>query len=233
MQTALFNNKKVYANEIQTNIKGCLCSCCNQPVVFKKGAVKIAHFAHKSVSTCPLSENESAEHLHIKTNIYNSLKKYSFIKNLEMEKYLKESIADIYYEKNGIKYAVEIQLSNLTREKIEERVNRYNKKNIHVLWVHSYEQFLNRIDLNSKKISLKDWEKWLTIMNFGKLYLWKKEDKIIPVSFNKVKLSNGEYSKKTKTIKSEEIKSLALESFGVIKEAWNSFPEAKIIKFKK
>jgi competence protein CoiA len=233
MQTALFNNKKVYANEIENSITGCFCSCCNQPVIFKKGAVKIAHFAHKSISNCPLSENESEEHLFIKTSIYNSLKKYSFIENLEMEKYLKESIADIYYEKNGIKYAIEIQLSNLTREKIAERVNRYNNRNIHVLWVHSYEQFLNRIDLISKTISLKDWEKWLTIMNYGKLYLWKKEDKIIPVSFSKINLSNGEESKRTRKIKSEEIKSIALDSFGVIKEEWNNFPEAKIIKFKK
>lgn len=232
MESALKNGIKHYAFETESS-EGFVCACCNQSVFLKKGMIKRAHFSHKNLGKCLFSENESEEHIKIKHAIFNSLKTFSFIKNLEMEKYLNNCVADIYFEKNNIKYAVEIQLSIQTREKMIERTEKYNKKDIHVIWIHSYEQFLNRIDLEDKSVSLKDWEKWLTAMNYGFLYLWKTGEKIIPVNFEKINKTDGFNFKSKRKIKSHGLKSLAMDFFGVKKDKFNDFPEAKILNFKK
>lgn len=233
MLSALLNNKKVYATESEKDSNQTyLCECCNSEVILKKGISKQHHFAHKIASTCIYTTNESEEHIKIKLELFNSLKKYSFIKNIEMEKYLGNSIADIYFEKNNQKIAIEIQLSNLTKEKLIERTLRYKEKGIHVIWIHSYNQFLNRINLEDKTICLKDWEKWLVSMNFGKLFLWKKEETLIPVTFEKI-FNNKEKLTKNRYIKSEIPRSIALHFFGIKKEEWNTLPEALILNYKK
>lgn len=233
MLSAIYKNQKVYAFETEKEEnKIFFCECCNSEVILKKGLSKLHHFAHKSNTECIYKTNESEEHLHIKEEIYKSLLNFNFIKNLEMEKFLGNAISDIYFEKNNQKIAVEIQLSNLTKEKIIERTLRYKEKDIHVIWIHSYKQFLNRINLEDKTICLKDWEKWLVSMNYGKLFLWKKEEKLIPVSFEKI-YNNHDKLTRNRYIKSEEIRSIALHFFGIKKEAWNILPEALILSYKK
>lgn len=231
MESSVYQGVKVYAFESEKEDFSdvLLCECCAQEVSFKKGNIKRPHFAHKSTSPCLFKENESEEHIEIKTSIFKGLRKYGFVENLVMEKFLGDCISDIYFEKNGLKYAVEIQLSEQTEAKIIERNAKYYEKGIHVIWVHSYKRFLERIDLSSKIVSLKSWERWLAAMNYGYLFLHMRDEAILPV-----KLSKASYlSHRERKVASGSIKSLAKDFFGVEKEAWEKFPALKIFQFRK
>lgn len=227
METAIFNNKKVNAFEFVKKEGELKCECCSSEVIFKNGNIIRAHFAHKNIGNCIYKENESEEHIIMKNSIYQGLRKYKFVENLEMEKYLGDCISDVYFEKGGMKYAVEIQLSDLTEQKIIERNMKYKEKGIHVLWVHSYKRFLNRVDLKKKEVKLKSYERWLATMNYGTIYLWKKEEYIIPVVVKRTNVRG------MRTVKSETSKSLALDFFGVKKEEFNGFPSLFIMRYRK
>lgn len=230
MESCLYKGIKVYAFESEKEdfYDILLCECCSQEVSFKKGNIKRPHFAHKTTSSCLFKENESEEHIAIKTSIFQGLRRYGFVEELVMEKFLGDCISDIYFEKNGLKYAVEIQLSELTESKIIERNAKYYEKGIHVIWVHSYKRFLERIDLSCKMVSLKAWERWLAAMNYGYMFLHWKEDVILPVKLSKTGLTHRE-----RNVTSGSLKSLAKDFFGVEKAAWEKFPALKIFQFRK
>lgn len=162
MITALnINNKKVLAFKTLKEEGPFFCSECNEEVVLKKGEVKLHHFAHKSSSTC-LHSGESFLHESIKYELYEKLNTSSFYSEVEIEKTIGSSRADVFAIKNGQSIAFEIQASSLTREKLKERTKKYSDKSIHTLWIIPYE-----------KISSKDWIKYVSFMYFGFLYVWK------------------------------------------------------------
>lgn len=227
MESAIFNNSKVYAFEFLRQSGELKCECCNTEVIFKKGEILRPHFAHKTNITCLYKENESDEHIEIKNSIFQSLRKYKFIENLEMEKFLGDCISDVYFEKNGLKYAVEIQLSDLTQAKIKERNLKYKEKGIHVLWVHSFQRFLSRVDLHKKIVKLKAYERWLSAMNYGHLYLWRRGEIILPVSMKKTSVHA------VRKLESKPERNLALDFFGIKKDEFGDFPSLFIMNFRK
>lgn len=98
------------------------CPGCGSPVRLRKGQVIRAHFAHVSLKNCQyFSENESAQHLQLKTGLYQWALKYS---KAELEKRLPEieQIADILLEE---KLALEVQCSSLAIERLQERTRSY------------------------------------------------------------------------------------------------------------
>ena len=60
------------------------CPACQSPVRLKNGRVMRPHFAHVALQDCKFySENESAEHLNLKAELYQSL---SQTESVEIEK---------------------------------------------------------------------------------------------------------------------------------------------------
>lgn len=205
-----------------------ICTYCKNEVILKKGDKKIHHFAHTSKSECP-HENESPEHMLIKTEIYKSLKKESNVKNCELEKSFGDNRPDLYAEINGTPVAIEIQLSHLSVEKIEERTLKYKEKGIYVLWVTSYNKFLERIDFQkNKEINIKVWEKWLHTMYIGQIFLWKKESTLIPVKLYPVSKKNGYNSSVRRRPVSRKPVRIEKDFFPVNKKQWQKYPAALI-----
>lgn len=119
------------------------CPHCKSKVTARKGKLKAHHFAHDSLKECPYSNKESAEHLGMKKNLFNSLtKRYSEVQ-IELEKsVVPNRIADmiIHGKKDLI---VEFQASPIKFSEIQSRTKDYNKGNYPVLWIFHVNRFSN------------------------------------------------------------------------------------------
>ncbi|MFE4036174.1 competence protein CoiA [Priestia sp. YIM B13489] len=119
------------------------CPHCKSKVTARKGKLKAHHFAHDSLKECPYSNKESAEHLGMKKNLFNSLtKRYSAV-HIELEKsVVPNRIADmiIHGEKDLI---VEFQASPIKFSEIQSRTKDYNKGNYPILWIFHVSRFSN------------------------------------------------------------------------------------------
>ncbi|MCS4487473.1 competence protein CoiA [Streptococcus sciuri] len=108
------------------------CPACKQPVRLKVGKVMRPHFAHISLKACHFySENESAEHLNLKAELYKSLSKKV---EVAVEHVLDEigQIADVWV---GNRLALEVQCSRLSEKRLIERSQAYHQSGIHVVWL--------------------------------------------------------------------------------------------------
>lgn len=119
------------------------CPHCKSKVTARKGKLKAHHFAHDSLKECPYSNKESAEHLGMKKNLFNSLtKRYSAVQ-IELEKsVVPNRIADmIVHGKEDL--IVEFQASPIKFSEIQSRTKDYNKGNYPVLWIFHVSRFSN------------------------------------------------------------------------------------------
>lgn len=79
-----------------------ICSFCKEPLTFRHGAVKRAHFAHRKASECPLDSHRSAEELEAKVLLFERLEETSGIQ-VEVDVLLNGETCpiDILVSKNG------------------------------------------------------------------------------------------------------------------------------------
>ncbi len=131
------------------------CLVCNDPVVLKAGKNKINHFAHESL-TCRFAEGESDAHRCCKIEIYKALKQTSGVTDVMLERPLGIVRPDVSAIINGVKVAIEVQISSLSVETIMRRTIDYHRKGIYVLWLLPWTP-----KLDSKRYSPKPWEKWI------------------------------------------------------------------------
>lgn len=102
------------------------CPECSDPVMLKRGAIVVPHFAHYSDTGCPMSEGESVRHLEMKIQIGR------LFAGAEYEvRFGAERRADIVIE-NAI---VECQASAIGIDEVEARTRFYNGQGKGVLWV--------------------------------------------------------------------------------------------------
>lgn len=108
------------------------CPACGSAVRLRKGQVMRPHFAHASLQACQFfHENESTEHLLLKSELYRSLSKSAVV---VVEKVLPElgQVADLVVN-DGL--ALEVQCSRLSEERLRERTQAYRKTGFRVLWL--------------------------------------------------------------------------------------------------
>ena len=119
------------------------CPHCKSRVTARKGKLKAHHFAHDSLKECPYSNKESAEHLGMKKNLFNSLtERYPKIK-IDLEKsVVPNRIADMIIHGNK-DLIVEFQASPIEFNEIQSRTKDYNKENYPVLWIFHVNRFNN------------------------------------------------------------------------------------------
>ena len=108
------------------------CPGCQGQVRLKQGTILRPHFAHIILKDCHYSyENESAQHLELKSALYRWLKHEVAV---EIEAVLPElgQIADLLVEE---KLALEVQCSSLSIQRLLERTKAYQDQGIEVLWL--------------------------------------------------------------------------------------------------
>lgn len=154
------------------------CQCCCREVVLRRGGIIAAHFAHKPPINCEYGSGESEEHRRCKLEIYEHLARHPRVAKCEMERNLGPVRPDISAYLDGVPFAVEVQLSALTAEKIERRTAEYCAKNIFVLWLPLYSAALARDLYNPRP-----WERWLHAAYFGRVYYWVRGLTVVPIHF--------------------------------------------------
>ena len=108
------------------------CPGCQGQVRLKQGTIMRPHFAHVSLKACQyVYENESAQHLELKSTLYRWLKHEVAV---EIEAVLPElgQIADLLVEG---RLALEVQCSSLSIQRLQERTKAYQDQSIEVLWL--------------------------------------------------------------------------------------------------
>ena len=120
------------AEEIPNGNISFFCPACKSPVRLKNGSVMKAHFAHVCLEQCRFaSENESAQHLALKTKLYRWL---HADEEVAVEQFLPEinQIADLLVNH---RLALEVQCSSLSIERLRERTVVYRENGYQVLWL--------------------------------------------------------------------------------------------------
>jgi competence protein CoiA len=173
------DHAKVIAAYAQRADAPFFCQSCEREVTLRKGDIKTHHFAHKPPVTCARGRGESEQHLRAKLAIYDGLRREAHVTELEVEKDLGSSIADVYARIAGVPVAIEIQRSNLSVRDINARTLNYHRKGIEVLWVG-----LPTPELETDKYSPNAWEKWCHAAYYGRVYFWEQSQVLVPIHFD-------------------------------------------------
>lgn len=108
------------------------CPGCGGLVRYKSGKVLRSHFAHVTLRDCHyFSENESAQHLSLKSCLYSWLIN---AEQVELEKCLPSigQVADLFVNDC---LALEVQCSSLSISRLQERTKAYQQAGMAVLWL--------------------------------------------------------------------------------------------------
>ncbi|MEG3302731.1 competence protein CoiA [Streptococcus suis] len=142
------------------------CPGCGGLVRYKSGKVLRSHFAHVTLRDCTyFSENESAQHLSLKSSLYNWLAKNE---QVELEKCLPKigQVADLFVND---RLALEVQCSSLPISRLQVRTQAYHEAGLQVLWLLGKGLWLKErlSKLHKQFLSFS--------MNMG-FYLWELDD---------------------------------------------------------
>src|SRR5699024_273065 len=122
------SGEKILAQECLKSEKDLLCPLCKQPVILKKGTIKIPHFAHLRREDCQsFSEGETQEHLQNKLFLQKWTQKGVLEAYLPELKQRPDLLLDFL--------AIEVQCSSLKIERFMERTNNYLKHGYHPWWL--------------------------------------------------------------------------------------------------
>ncbi|HEL2005323.1 TPA: competence protein CoiA [Streptococcus suis] len=142
------------------------CPGCGGQVRYKSGKVLRSHFAHVSLRDCSyFSENESAQHLSLKSSLYNWLAKNELV---ELEKCLPKigQVADLLVNNS---LALEVQCSSLPITRLQARTIAYHVAGYQVVWLLGKDLWLKGRLTNLHKQFLS------FSMNMG-FHLWELDD---------------------------------------------------------
>ncbi len=154
------------------------CLVCNDPVVLKAGKNKINHFAHANLA-CEFAEGESDAHRKCKIEIYEALRRLPNVRDAALERPLDTVRPDVSAYINGVKVAIEVQISSLSVETIMRRTIDYHRKGIYVLWLLQWTP-----KLDQERYTPKLWEKWIHSCYFGRVYYWKEGLDVVSYHFD-------------------------------------------------
>lgn len=142
------------------------CPGCGGLVRYKSGKVLRSHFAHVTLRDCTyFSENESAQHLSLKSSLYKWLQGQE---EVELEAYLPatKQVADLLVNQQ---LALEVQCSSLSISRLQERTEAYQQAGMAVLWLLGKDLWLGERLTNLHKQFL------YFSMNMG-FHLWELDD---------------------------------------------------------
>ncbi|HEL1811822.1 TPA: competence protein CoiA [Streptococcus suis] len=108
------------------------CPACAGKVRYRSGKILRSHFAHVTLRDCHyFSENESAQHLSLKSSLYKWLQGQE---EVELEAYLPatKQVADLLVNQQ---LALEVQCSSLPISRLQLRTQAYHEAGLQVLWL--------------------------------------------------------------------------------------------------
>jgi competence protein CoiA len=144
-----------------------VCVDCNEEVILKTGGKRVDHFAHANPIACKFATNETDEHRRCKMEIFEALQRQPGVRQVALERALGPVRPDITAIIRGVPVAIEIQMSNLSVERIMRQTIWYARKGIFVLWLLQWTPDLDREPYNPRP-----WESWLHALYFGNVYFW-------------------------------------------------------------
>jgi competence protein CoiA len=164
--------------EIEKSNTKFYCPNCNSEVILRKGKIRTHHFAHKPPINCIYGSGESEIHYRIKKELYEYLSKQSNCKKCEIERNLETVRPDISLYINDTPIAIEIQKSSLDISIIQKRMQEYYKKKISVLWILPDKEpnLILHKNENQQVHKLKEWERYLHAMFYGRVYYWQRNN---------------------------------------------------------
>lgn len=173
------NDRRVVAKCVSKSDGPFHCPACQHPVIIKKGHVYVHHFAHKARQDDCDFGGESMEHLRLKDEIALALRQ---AKQKRCREYvIGNQRADVLWFHNidGERYrvAIEVQCTPIDDGELLRRTVGWTAKNCAVLWVLPWKQ-----ELMSDTYYLRQTERWLHTLYFGKVYYWR-DGAITPVHF--------------------------------------------------
>ncbi|NQO32634.1 competence protein CoiA [Streptococcus suis] len=142
------------------------CPGCGGLVRYKSGKVLRSHFAHVSLRDCSyFSENESAQHLSLKSEIYSWLVEKE---QVELEKYLPKigQVADLLVNNS---LALEVQCSSLPISRLQVRTKAYYDTGYQVVWLLGKDLWLK------DRLTKLHYQFLYFSMNMG-FHLWELDD---------------------------------------------------------
>lgn len=221
------------------------CPECKEDVILRKGKVRAHHFAHKPPVSCAYGTGESQKHLMVKRQIYEALIDYPGCSKCELERYLKGVRPDVSLFIGLTPVAIEVQKSAINIDEILRRTKQYTKLGICILWVlpDRYPETFFHDTENVHRI--KEWEKYIHALYFGRIYYWQAGALVIPYHFGeygtwKDDYQDGDFTggsywyifKTLKTISKNKGIHIADDFRSTIRNEWNSknwsLPKSKL-----
>jgi Competence protein CoiA-like family len=215
MESPMNNRSFLKSDPVKNSLT---CSYCRNPVRIRWAEIplRIPHFSHEPGIECPYHQNQTGEspsHRIGKIKLFHyfhSLLAHK-IHHMDIEHFFHETgqIADIYIEfKNGHKWVVEYQRSNIPAEQINKRRQQYSQMNIKDIWVVG-ENLINENGMVT--YSVKRAAEELIQNEFGQPSL---------VSFNpdteQIRIYRGLYSQNQRTYTvSQYVTEMPLDEIGV------------------
>ncbi len=155
MERCIYNNDNLYAVDVKTDFelekyvrtigkkRILLCANCLKPVIYKRGEIRDAHFAHIDNSDecdyarfSKLNSKRSKAWKEVKEILYNHFASInSNNKVIKDDRIINKHWTDLSIEINGIKLGIEIDDKTMTANKLDGIKNEYKQKNIRVDWV--------------------------------------------------------------------------------------------------
>lgn len=161
------------------------CPNCSAAATLKRGAIKIAHFAHKPPVTCAWGARETELHLRAKTLLRDSFVRRGFASDVELPVLSSggDRRADVAVWTPGVAnlLAIEVQHQPISYGAIERRTLAYQAANVPVIWlgvlasdkIGKAEAVPGGIKL--AKYTVKPWEKWAHALSMGELWFIEPE----------------------------------------------------------
>lgn len=194
------------------------CAECNAEVILKKGRIRAHYFAHKPSVECIYGAGESQKHLMAKRQIYEALVNHPNCSKCELERRLNGVRPDISLYVGKTPIAIEVQKSPIDIDGILRRTKRYTELGVYLLWILLDDSPSTFFHEGGKKDvhRIKEWEKYLHAMYWGKVYHWKRDAFVLPCHFDDFEvwveesnwcsadgdeMSAGGYYRKTKSLK--------------------------------
>jgi competence protein CoiA len=155
------------------------CLQCNEEVILKIGRNRVNHFAHASPIACKFATGESETHRRCKMEIYEALSRQPNVRNVALERPLGAVRPDVSAYINGVPVAIEVQISSLSIETIQQRTIEYARLGIYVLWLLQWTS-----TLNMPRYTPRQWEKWIHAAYFGQVYYWIEGQTVVSYHFD-------------------------------------------------
>jgi competence CoiA-like predicted nuclease len=137
MLAALHEDVRVYASAAKKGLNY-LCPACKAPLILRKGAIRVHHFAHRPPAGCLWSRGETIAHLEAKLAMHRAFLPRAFKAEMEwpLEALDGDRRADVFvWDMRGGKVAFELQHTAIGAEEIARRSAAYMRAGVAVMWI--------------------------------------------------------------------------------------------------